>query len=165
MVLPSPGGADQPHQSGVRLGNRQPSKNRKLAVWPGGMVLFRQSTPTALCDSGCTPRLPDFENWSQNKSGEFHQRPAGHPSQCETSVPPSCVAASTNSPAMGSSGERLVLLIANPASPFAVRYSFRSPSFSLFTPAPRLSSFVFTGLAIENAMPTSAGTRPGLVTR
>ena len=165
MVLPSPGGAAHPIQSGVRLGNRQPSKNSKLAVCPGGIVLLRQSTPTALCDSGCVLRSPVFENRSQNCSGEFHQRPAGHPSQCEASTPPSSVAASTNSPAMGSSAANAGLLITSPATPSPERYAFRRPSSAFCLAAPPTSSFVVTGFSMENAMPTLAAAGLGLVTR
>src|SRR6185312_17108913 len=80
-VFSCPLGALQPHQSGVRFGKCQASRNVKSPAPPDGMVRDWQRTPTLLRSDGSSFICPVFEKASQNSSGEFHHEPFGHPRQ------------------------------------------------------------------------------------
>jgi hypothetical protein len=64
-VLPSPGGADHPIQSGVRLGNHQPRRNSRLAVCPGAMRVC----PVRIADDPLRFRLQLTFAWLSQTHG------------------------------------------------------------------------------------------------
>src|SRR5487761_1328820 len=115
IVFPLPGGADHPHQSGVRFGKCQASRNVMVPDWPGGTVVCWQSAPTALCGVGSVPSWPCFENSSQYNNGAVHHASFGHPRQCVTFVLSPGMAAKTKLPCIGSSDDKVGLLINKPS--------------------------------------------------
>jgi len=84
-VLPLPGGAVHPHQSGVRLGKCQASKKVKSADWNGAMLSSAESTYRIVLIV-LAASSPSRENASQNNRGDSNHCPSGHPRQCVSSA-------------------------------------------------------------------------------
>src|ERR1700745_2054589 len=164
-VSPLPFGASQPHHSGVRLGKCHASRKVRVCDCRGAIVALCSTTPTALRCSGSEHRSPFAEKASQKTIGEFHQRPWGHPRQCDTSTPGRARAASASVPCIGSLSANPGLLIGNPAILALDRYIFWRGSCCTPAAGGGAGPAAFTGFSSDHAMLTFALTLFGFVTR
>ena len=165
-VLPSPCGARHPHPIGRAIGKSPGQEKLEVRRLPAEEWSASGRARRPYCaDRVARPGRRIF-----GKSVPEMQRRIP-PAACGPSLPVESLravidgAASTNSPAMGSSAASAGLLITDAAIPFPVANSLRRPSEASCRASSPYSFVVLTGFSMENAMVTWPLLCPGLVTR